>query len=392
MKGALLLLLVTVAIASISLWYLQDPGYIEISWLGYDVEFTVVVGFLILLFLFLFIVFTARLLRWLFGIPSRWFSFFQRLQDKKANDELLDLLSAYEAETLNEALQHQKKAAPRLVNNPFFLWVSGNLFEKAEKPFEAEQCFMDLTKNPGAAFLGFKGQIRAAMHRGDLKSAHNLLKHARELTPSSPWVLKHFLALAREQKNFKEAESLVLQLEDLGYLSSDQSKKQMAYLQYQQALQPETTPAEKEVLLRQSHFLDPSLAEATEVFALLLQEQGLITYALTALEETWEMTPKQILGDLYLKIASPSDDIAAYQIAKNFVKNNSKNPESRLFLARIAYQAKLWGEARAHLMPLLKQNPNHEVYHLLARLELEAKHDPEAIEWLEKGLEAPRHT
>src|SRR5439155_8153249 len=104
---------------------------------------------------------------------------------------------------------------------------------------------------------------------------------------------------------------------------------------------------EKELLLRESHHLDPGLAEATEVFALLLQEQGLITYALTALDETWKVAPKQILGDLYLTIASPSDDIAAYQIAKSLVKNNPKNKESRLYLARIAFKAKLWGEARA---------------------------------------------
>src|ERR1700722_4728408 len=342
MKWIVFLLFFSVAIVSLALLSIQDPGAIVIAWLGYEVKLTVVMVLLCLLLFFFILILLGRVLSWLLGAPLRWLTFFRRSQELKAKQELLELLSFYEAEEFTNALHHQKKAAQHLSSSPFFLWISGNAFEKAEKPFEAEKCYIDLTKDPAAAFLGFKGQIRAALHRGDFSSAYNLLHHAEKLASTSPWVLKHFLALAREQKNFEKAESLIFHLEDLGYLPADQSKKQRAKLHYQQALQPETLQDKKEILLRQSHLLDPSFTEATETLAPLLQEQGHTTYALNIIEATWNLSPTQALGDLYLQMSLPQDDVEAYQIAKNLVKKNRKNPESLLFLARTALKAKLW--------------------------------------------------
>ena len=388
------LLVSTAALIALGFWYFQDQGSIQITWLGYEVELTVVVGIIVLLFFFFLVIVLTRLLQWFLGMPLRWLSFFRHSQDTQAKHDLLNLLSFYEAEVFTTALHYQGKAAQRLANNSFFIWLSGNVFEKTEKSFEAEQCFMELTKNASTAFLGFKGQIRSAMHRGDFKTAQNLLKHAQHLMPTSPWVLRHLLALNREQKNFKEAETLTLCLEDLGYFSSDQRKKQMASLRYLQAIQPHTSPDQKEVLLRQAHSLDPSFAEATEALTLLLEKHGHVTYALTALEATWAVNPQQVLGDLYLKLCALQDDLGAYQVAQNLVRNDPDNPESRVFLARTALKAQLWGEARAHLTKFLKlkESPTANVYLLLAHLELEEKHDwKTAIKWLEKGLQAPRH-
>lgn len=392
MKWILFFLLSAVALVSLGILYIRDPGYVAITWIGYEVQLSAVVAFLILAFLFFILILVWWVISWLLRIPHKWSSFFRRSQKERAKHELLELLSSYEAEVVTDALQHQKRGASLLSTNPFFLWVSGNTFEKAEKHFEAEECFIALSKNPPAAFLGLKGQICAAMHRSDFKTAYDLLKRAQKLAPTSPWVLKHLLALTREKKNFEEQEKLILRLEDLGYFTSDQSKKQIAQVQYQQALQPKISLTQKEVFLRQAHYLDPSLSEATEILAPLLHEQGHTTYALTALAATWPLAPIQKLGDLYLQICSPQDELGAFQEAKNLVKDNPQNPESLFFLARTALKAKLWGEARAFLTPLLEQKPTANVYQLLAHLELEEKHDwKAAIKWLEEGIQAPRH-
>jgi HemY protein len=305
---------------------------------------------------------------------------------------LIDFLTSYEAESFEEALQHQKKVAEELQNNPLFLWISGNAFEKIDQNFEAEKYFVDLTKNPHTIFLGLKGRIRSALHREDFKTAYDLLKHALKILPRSPWVLKHLLAVVRKQKNFEETESLILRMEDLGFLTPEQSKQQVAYVQYQQALEPKTSREQKEVFLRQAHFLDPSLTGATEMLAEILQEQGHITYALNAIEETWLLTSTQKLADLYLEIVSPQDDLTRFQEAQKLVKENPKHPESLLLLGRTALQAKLWGEARTFLADLLKHRPTADVYQLLARLELEEKQEwKSALQWCEEGLQAPRH-
>lgn len=386
----LLLLLLTLPFALMGLLYFQDPGYVNIRWIGYDIQFTAVFGLLCLVFLFFLLLYIINFLLWL----SRILFGKRTLFSKKVEQTLLTLLSAYEAENFSEALRLEKKVAQRLKDNPFYLWISGHLFEETERPLEAEQSFTELTKSTSTTFLGLKGKIRAALQRRDLITAFDLLQHAQKMMPTSPWVLKHLLALAREKKSFNEAETLIFQLTDLGYVSSDNSDKQLAHLYYQQAIQEITSTDQKEILLRQAHELDPSLSQVTEVLAPLLEKKGHTTYALTALEATWILSPAQKLGDLYLEISKPKDSLEAYEKAKKFVKNNPKHPESLLLLARTALGAKLWGEARAHLtqLLLLKQEATATVYQLLAQLEKEEHKDMQAaMTWLEKGLQAPRH-
>src|SRR3990167_1178416 len=139
----ILFLLFTILLAFMGLLYLQDPGYVNISWIGYEIQLTAVVGVLciagaFLVFLFILKLFSG-LLRILFGKRASY--------GKKTEQTLLNLLSAYEAETFSEALRLQEKASQRLKDNPFFLWISGNIFEGAEKHFDAEQSFMELAKN-----------------------------------------------------------------------------------------------------------------------------------------------------------------------------------------------------------------------------------------------------
>jgi HemY protein len=393
MKWTILLVILLGLILSLGLLSVQDPGNVSIIWLGYEVRFTVVVGFcLLLIFLFLFNLLFG-FLSWLFGGPFKWFSFFTHAQERKTKRQLLDFISSFEAETYTDALKKQQKIARRLSTNPIFIWFSGLAFEKAEKHLEAEMYFMDLIKNPASAFLGLKGHIRSAFHRQDTISAYDLLHRIRKLAPTSPWVLKHLLAVTREQQKFEESEALICRLEDLGYISPDESKKQLAHLFYQKALSPKTDDSQKETLLKQACSLNPRSIEASYAYALLLKEKGQDSNGLKLLEGAWYLNPHQKVGDLYLEIASPKNPIDVYQIAKKLTKNNASNPETLLFLARKAIEANLWGEARSHLMELLKakEKPTARVYQLLANLEIaEHKDVKAAFKWLQEGIEAPR--
>lgn len=392
MKWILFFLFLIIGTSSLGLLYLKDPGFIEIIWFGYEVQLTAVLAFLILFSVFFFFILFVWGVSWFVRMPYRCFAFFKRSQQRKAEDTFIELLTASEAETFDVALYQQKKVYKEYQDSPIFLWISAHLFEKAEQHFEAEKCFIDLTKNPFTAFLGLKGCIHSAIHRSDFKTANDLLKRIVKVFPTSPWVLKTRLSLARLGKNFEETETLILRLEDLGYLPAEQSKHQVAYVQYQQALEPKTSSEQKEVFLRQAHFLDPGLAQATELLAALLHEQGHTTYALNAIEATWRLNPTQKLADLYLKISAPRDDLSKFQEAQQLIKENPNHLESLLLLSRIAIDAQLWGEARTFLSSLLKEKPTADAYQLLARLELKEKQDwKAALVWLEKGLQAPRH-
>lgn len=388
MKWIFFFFLLVFGLTGLLHWYLQDPGHIAITWLGYEIQLSVVVAFFTFLFVVLSFLLSKHILTRVTELPSLYFSFLRKSREKKAKDEMIELLTSLEAEDFLRALSHQKKATLSLSLDPLFLWFSGNAFEKANKLLESEQCYLDLTKNPLTAFLGLKGQICSALQRGDYKLAGTLLDKTEKLIPTSPWVLKHLLALAREQKDYKKAEELILKLEDLDYFSSEQSKKQIAYLQYLDALQTEASPSQKEAFLRQAHYLDPYLVEATENLAVLLSEKGNKKEALHVIETTWRLTPNRSLGNLYVKISKPKGDIEAYQAASQLMMQKSKSSESLLFLAETALKAKLWGEARNHLKELIKLDPRAKVYKHLAALELEENQNSNAaLSWLYQSFQ-----
>ena len=217
MKGLFFVLLSVGALACLGLLYLSDPGSIQIIWLGVEIRLSVIVAGCICLMT----LWGIWVLKWIFSrlvkLPFEWLFFNRTARERKAKNALLALFSSLEAENITEALYHQKKAEKYLSTDPLFLWIAGNTFDKAGQPIKAEQCFVELTKNPLTTFLGLKGQAQTALRRGDSKFAYALLEQAQKCVPTSPWVLKHLLALAQENKDLKKAEELILFLEDLGY-------------------------------------------------------------------------------------------------------------------------------------------------------------------------------
>lgn len=393
MKWLLFFIVTAIFFGFLGIVYLVNPGSLELIWFGYNIQLSAILAFIILIFLMSILLLIGHSILWLINLPSKWANHYKKSQESNVETELLNLLISSEAENFNTALELTQKMKKKLEKNPFFLWIAGNIFEKTKHYLEAEQCFMALIAQPGTFFLGLKGQIRAAIERGDFNKAYDLLKRAEKDFSSSPWVLKHFLALARKQKKFIDAEKTALRLDDLGYITKDQSKKQLAYIEYQEALQPKISQEQKETYLRQAHYLDPSLTQVSEMLAELLHEQGHYAQALSILQATWDHAPTQTLGDLYLKILSPKNEGAAFEKVKEFVKKNPKNPESLLLLARIGLKAKLWGETRAALKQLIEKHPTAVAYQLMAHLESHEHQNMEAaMEWLEKGLQAPRYT
>lgn len=392
MKWLLFFIVTAIFFGFLGIVYFVNPGSLELIWFGYDIQLSAILAFVILIFLMSILLLIGYSVLWVINLPSKWANHYKKSQESNIETELLNLLTSYEAEHYNIALELIQKMKKKLEKNPFFLWIAGNIFEKTKHYLEAEQCFMTLIAQPNTFFLGLKGQIQAALKRGDFNRAYDLLKRAEKNFNSSPWILKHFLALTYEQKKFIDAEKIALRLDDLGYLTKDQSKKQLAYIEYQEALQPKISQKQKEKYLRQAHYLDPSLTQVSEMLAKLLHEQGHHAQALNILQAAWNQAPTQILGDLYLKILSPKNEETAFEKVKEFIKKNPKNPESLLLLARTSLKARLWGETRAALKLLLEKHPTPVAYQLMAHLEsYEHQNMEAAMKWLEKGLQAPHY-
>lgn len=229
MKWTLFFFLFFLIFAFIGVGYLQDPGSVQIVWLGFDIQLSVVVAIVILLMAILIFSLVKVFLSWIFGIPLKWLSFLKGDKLKQHQTDLLDLYITLEAENYALLLEKQEKAKPSLKQDPLFLWILGNAFANEDKVVEAEQCFVELTHHPAASFLGLKGQIREAIRRGDTRLTGDFLDRAERLAPTSPWVLNQQILFARSQKNFDKAESYRVRLEDLGYLQRQENDESFVF-------------------------------------------------------------------------------------------------------------------------------------------------------------------
>lgn len=91
MKWIMLSLLLFILIASFGLWYLQDPGNITITWLGYEVQFSIVTGFILFLLMYCLLSLFLCLISHMHGFVSHVLSYFRRPKDtKEKNDPLHD--------------------------------------------------------------------------------------------------------------------------------------------------------------------------------------------------------------------------------------------------------------------------------------------------------------
>lgn len=86
MRWILFLFFFSIILACLGLWYLQDPGKITVTWLHYEIQCSIVTGFILLFFftfLFLRIVYYVR------AIFSYGRSLFQRSKHGKEKCELV---------------------------------------------------------------------------------------------------------------------------------------------------------------------------------------------------------------------------------------------------------------------------------------------------------------
>ncbi len=200
MKWLLAFAFLVFIVAGLGLWILKDSGHVEITWLGFEYQSTLVISFIVIILLLFLFIFTIRILFWIFKLPHRIKSYFHPSKESNADQKLLAFLTLYEAEMFTKSLVYQKKAAKTLSKNPLFLWFSGNLYCKTNNTLRAGQCFFELTKNPSTAFLGLKGAIELALHNSDFNGANSLLEEAEKIHPDSPWVLKQKLVIDRERE------------------------------------------------------------------------------------------------------------------------------------------------------------------------------------------------
>ncbi len=420
------LLIKLFTVIALIVWFLDNPGQMSITWMGYQIQSSVGIALACLTIVLAGTVTVFYLYQWLQSAPKRLREWRRKRRDKRGNESVSKALVALASNEGNEALRQSRRALKLVSDTHVVKLIHAQALEAANFLDEAEEIYHSLLHEKGTAFLGFKGLSLIAQRRGDIKIAIAYLQDALELRPKSGWVVNEMLKLTRNLDhddrlnhvngfqhnndvdhangfyNVSQTMPSSLDVEDRVALLEKAVKLNL--LKKEEALKEQTiclnVAANKS--LGEGKF-DDALAyangvlkkdslniEATCLAARILNMQSQTRKALRLIEKVWRETPDPELARAYYDIGKDKLNEGQQNIKmERLAAMAPTHPKSLLVAAEVAIASGRFDEARNDLMSAYARDPNDpHTYHLLAKLEEKQHQDYKASkDWLRKGLQ-----
>jgi HemY protein len=330
--GRILKIVVLASLVGCAAWWLAElTGHVSGEVAGYTVETSASVALLALIVLFGLVYMLFALFGALFRLPSmggRW-----RAERRRHGGEvaLTRTLVAIAAAAGPDAMRESHKARRMLGDTPQTLLLAAESARLANRNDEAEAAFRLLAAREDSALLGYRGLYRLAVAREDWAEATSLATQAERAHPGADWLRPERSRLAVRAGNWAAA----LELAPRG-----PAKAALTVA----AARAEPDPKRAAVLAKHAWRLDPTLTPAALTYAETMRAGGRERIAQSVLRHAWTVAPHPDLAEAALRPVE--DALERAQAAQRFTGANPQHPESRLLLARTAFDAGLIGEAK----------------------------------------------
>lgn len=352
------------------------PGKSVVNYYGYSVEVNtgVLIGGVIVCFLFFhqFLNFW----KWLRHLPSLWKKQLAQRRAVKSTELVLEAFNTMAAGDSREAIELLDKARKLNSDDTFNSIFSAQAAYNLKNDVESEKKFSALLKKEETKFLGYRGLALLKTRQGKLDEAHRFLQQALTVRPDSPWVLGQLFNWDVQHFLFSSAETILEQLRISGYLTKTETKRKKAVLHWVKA-EHNLKESDFEGFYESVHQtlkLAPELTEATLALTNYYGESNRQAKAWKYLKKGYASNPHPSFLPALKQLFRESSALELYQLGEELTASQPKNPTTHLILGRLALEAKLWGQARAHLAILRQVQPTQSYFELLA--ELESKEHP----------------
>ena len=374
-------------------WVMERPGSVELTWLGYHIKTSPVIGLAAILALAVAIGLAWTVLRFIFRIPSLLSyasSARRRSKGLAALSRGMVAAGAGDARTAQRAADEALRFMP---SEPLSLLLKAQAAQLGGDKDAASRAFSKMLEKPETRLLGLRGLHIEAKRRGDDDAAHDYAREAHRITPV-PWagqaVLEHKTAQADWQGALAAIDANVASRTlDRKAAARQRAVLQTAIAQEKAGREPEAALS----LVREALKAAPDLVPAAVLAGRMLARKGDLRRAAKTLELAWTASPHPDIARAYLDVRpgdSTSDRLAR---ARNLARMNTVDPESAMMLARAALDARDFGAAREALRPLAdgENRPTARVCLLMAQLEETEKGTAGPVrEWLARASRAPR--
>ncbi len=392
----ILIFLIVLTAAALGLAWLADrPGEIVLTWQGYRIETSLMVGLASLLGITICLMILWSVLRFVFRLPSLMNLWKRARRRQKGFDALSRGMVAVGAGDLAAARKSAREAEKLMGGQPLALLLSAQVAQLHGDREGAERAFQQMLERPETRMLGLRGLHIEANRRGDTEAAHLFASQAHEIAPlgwAGQAVLEHHSSREDWAKALQAVESNLKKR----LIDRETARRQRAVLQTAIARDiAEREPVEALSLVREAVKQAPELVPANVLLGRLLIRKGDLRRAAKTLEASWRVAPHPDVGRAYVELRpgdSARDRLDRAQTLSRFAPDH---PESRLLIARAALEARDFKKARDVMAPLVGERapmrPTVRACLMMADIE-ETEFGPTGAlrEWLARAARAPR--
>ncbi|MGA8968962.1 MAG: heme biosynthesis HemY N-terminal domain-containing protein [Pseudolabrys sp.] len=384
----IVLFLVSVAaIAAGAAWIADRPGTVAITWMGYQIETSVMVAALAVVALALAVMLLWSIVRAILRSPEQVSLLFRHRRAVKGYLAISRGLIAIGAGDLRVARKAADEAARLSPGDPLALLLTAQSAQMAGDRSAAERAFREMTRREETRLLGLRGLYIEAQRRNDPDAARLAAEEAVKVGPAVAWagqaVLDYRCAAADWAGALDALDHMKRTLDKPDY----RRKRAVLLAARAQALADIDRDTSRALVL-ESVKLAPDLVPAAALAGRRLAESGEPRKARKILETAWAANPHPDIAESYATLRL--GDSARERLAR-MQKLADKVPgqlEGVLAVARAALDAREFSTARTALAPYLSA-PTRRVATLMADIE-ETEHGDEGRvrEWMTRAMRA----
>jgi HemY protein len=390
MIRVLLFFVVVAALALGAVWLADRPGDIAITWLGYRIETSVMVGAAALVLLIVATVLVWSILNGIVKAPAAVSTFWSHRRISKGFRAISRGIIAIGAGDALAARRYAYEARRLMPSEPLALLLGAQTAQLAGDGAEAERTFKTMAKRNDTKLLGLHGLFVEAQRKGDTAAARARAEEAAKAEPTLPWAAEAVLQYRCAEGDWSGALTALDNNRHYGLVAKDVYKRQRAVLLTGRALSGETDRETAKGLALHALKLSPGLVPAAALAGRLLAEAGQTRKASRVIEHAWAVNPHPDLAAVYADIRPGQSSRDRLNRIRSLARVAPNHPETALAVARAALDAHEFGLVRESLAPLLS-NPTQRVAALMAELEERDGGDiGRSREWMTRALTAQR--
>lgn len=345
-------LLLVISLFLISTKLADYNGSVEISWLGYQVETSIIfLIFATLLALFILML-GYNILAFLFGFPSYFSKIIEERNKKKLFENLQISYTALLSGDYDTSAKYSGKIKLSKIADKNLLIMKEVLDSSIAKNegnlIAAEKNYKKLIDDNSTRFFATQGLLNSSFLRGDINRAIEYAEDAYHLKPNVKDGAHSLLELYKKTENWDKAEEFLKKYKRKFFFSSDKynnfsANKELAniYLQKAEGIKKNKLFSDENIensynLLQKSLRLAPDNTEALIYFAHICKLMKKENKAKSAIEHAWLNSPSEILADAYLSLINIRNDYDSYKAKNKALEKLEKiNPEALHLLKNI---------------------------------------------------------